>query len=142
MSGCEPTLKSKGAVVRRLEVLNGDLGRRRWPDEVKARIVAETCAPGAVVSAVARRHGLTPQQVFTWRRRARRGELALPMPDEPRFVAVVAAPMDRQAERTEASPAGDAGMIEITVDGVVVRVGAGVGGEQLTRVLRAVKAAG
>ncbi len=142
MSGFEPALKSKAAVVRRLEVLNGDLGRRRWPDEVKGRIVAETCAPGAVVSAVARRHGLTPQQVFTWRRRARRGGLALPVPDEPRFVPVVAAPTDREAERTDAPPAADAGMIEIVVDGAVVRVGAGVSGEQLTRVLRAVKAAG
>ena len=142
VSGFEPTLKSKGAVVRRLEVLTGDLGRRRWPDEVKARIVAETCAPGAVVSAVARRHGLTPQQVFTWRRRARRGELALPMPDEPRFVPVVPAPLDREAEHAEAPQAADRAVIEITVDDTVLRVGAGVSGEQLTRVLRAVKAAG
>ncbi|WP_091966414.1 transposase [Bradyrhizobium shewense] len=37
----------------------------------KARIVEETLVPGAVVSEIARRHGLTPQQVFTWRRQAR-----------------------------------------------------------------------
>jgi len=142
VSGFEPTLKSKGAVVRRLEVLSGDLGRRRWPDEVKARIVAETCVPGAVVSAVARRHGLTPQQVFTWRRRARGGELALPVPDEPRFVPVVATPVAETPREAEAPPGSDATMIEITVEGAVLRVGAGVSGEQLTRVLRAVKAAG
>jgi transposase len=34
----------------------------------KARIIEETLAPGAVVSDVARRHELSPQQLFTWRR--------------------------------------------------------------------------
>ena len=142
MSGFERTLKSKGVVVRRLEVLNGDLGRRRWPDEVKAKIVLESCAPGAVVSAVARRHGLTPQQVFTWRRRARRGELVLPVPDEPRFVPVAPTPVDETPREAEVPPAADTSVIEIMVEGTVLRVGAGVTGEQLTRVLRAVKAAG
>lgn len=109
-------------------MLNVDLGWRRWPDELKARIVAETWAPGAVVSAVARRHGLSPQQVFTWRR-VRRGELALPVPDESRFVPVVATPMDETPREAEAPPGSDATMIEITVDGAVLRVGAGVTGE-------------
>ena len=38
----------------------------------KARIIAETLEAGAVVSEVARRHGLRPQQLFTWRREARK----------------------------------------------------------------------
>jgi transposase len=59
----EPT-----AEVRRFEVINGALGRRRWSADARARILEETLVPGAVVSAVARRHGLTPQQLFTWRR--------------------------------------------------------------------------
>ena len=42
--------------------------RRRWSDEVKRRIVAESCAPGAVVSDVARRHGISPQQLSAWRK--------------------------------------------------------------------------
>ena len=42
-----------------------------WSADDKARIVEETLAPGEVVSAVARRHGLTPQQLFAWRRQAR-----------------------------------------------------------------------
>ena len=156
MSGFDPTLKSKTAVVRRLEVLSGDLGRRRWPDEVKARIVAESLVPGAVVSAVARRHGLTPQQVFTWRRRARRGDLGHPLPlaDEPRFVPVVPAPRPALVKlghageapadevQAEAPPTAETGTIEITVAGAVVRVGAHVTGEHLTRVLQAVKAVG
>src|ERR1700760_5166051 len=52
--------------------------RRRWSDEVKRQIVAESCAPGAVVSEVARRHGLSPQQLSTWRKAARDGEIVLP----------------------------------------------------------------
>ncbi len=42
--------------------------RRRWSDEDKRRIVAETFGPDASVSSVAKRHGLHPGQVFGWRR--------------------------------------------------------------------------
>jgi transposase len=47
-----------------LEIINGIGGRRRWSMDDKARIVEETLAPGAVVSEIAQRHGLTPQQLF------------------------------------------------------------------------------
>ncbi len=43
-------------------------GRRRWPEELKRRIVAETLEPGASVSAVARRHDVNANQLFKWRR--------------------------------------------------------------------------
>jgi len=43
--------------------------RRRWPEAVKRRIVAETRAPGASVSLVARRHDANVSQVHAWRRR-------------------------------------------------------------------------
>ena len=42
--------------------------RRRWSDEDKRRIVAETFEPNASVSSIAKRHGLHPGQVFDWRR--------------------------------------------------------------------------
>ena len=54
--------------VRRLEVFTGAGRRRRWSGEDKARIVAEIVASGDSVCAVARRHGLSPQQLFGWRR--------------------------------------------------------------------------
>jgi transposase len=75
---------------RRIEVYAGN-GRRRWPDEVKAQIVAESLVPGSVVTHVARRHGCRPQQVWDWRRMARRGELVLPMGDAPLLVPLVTA---------------------------------------------------
>jgi transposase len=75
---------------RRIEVYEGG-GRRRWPDELKAQIVAESLVPGAVVTHVARRHGCRPQQVWDWRRMARSGELVLPMGDTPLLVPLIAA---------------------------------------------------
>ena len=45
--------------------------RRRWSRDEKARMVEETLAPGAVVSEVARRHGVAQSLLFTWRRLAR-----------------------------------------------------------------------
>ena len=73
---------------QRIEVYAGG-GRRRWPDELKAKIVAESLAPGAVVTHVAQRHGCRPQQVWDWRRMAQSGELVLPMGDTPLLVPLV-----------------------------------------------------
>src|SRR5262245_58873315 len=57
--------------VRRLELITGTGRRRRWSSDDKVRIVVESLEPGAKVSEVARRHGLSPQQLFAWRRVAR-----------------------------------------------------------------------
>ena len=64
--------------VGRCEVVEARRSNRRWPDAVKARIVAETFQPGATVAAVARRHDMQPHHLSEWRSRARRGLLALP----------------------------------------------------------------
>jgi transposase len=56
--------------VRRIEVITGTGRRRRWSSDDKARIVVESLKPGANVSEVARRNGLSPQQLFAWRREA------------------------------------------------------------------------
>jgi transposase len=55
----------------RVEVLGGVERRRRWSRDDKMRIIEETLAPGAVVTEIARRHGISTSLVFTWRRRAR-----------------------------------------------------------------------
>ena len=74
--------------VRRMEVFTGVGRRRSWSSAEKAAIIAESYSPGETVCAIARRHGLTPQQLFTWRRLARR--LALLPP--PMFVPAVVEP--------------------------------------------------
>ena len=71
--------------VRRIEVFTGAGRRRSWSAAEKAAIVAESYGAGETVCAVARRHGLTPQQLFAWRRLARRSALAPP----PMFVPAV-----------------------------------------------------
>lgn len=53
--------------MRRLEVFTGAGRRRKWSDADKARTVAEIVASGDSVCSVARRHGLSPQQLFGWR---------------------------------------------------------------------------
>jgi transposase-like protein len=59
--------------VRRIEVITETGRRRQFSADDKARFVEETLVPGAVISEVARRHGLSPQQLFTWRRQMRQG---------------------------------------------------------------------
>jgi transposase len=62
--------------IERVEVITSVERRRRWPAEEKARIVQETYAPGLSVSQVARRHGISPNQLFTWRRLYAEGALS------------------------------------------------------------------
>ena len=73
MSRLDHTLDPNAATGRRVEVITGGGGRRRrWLDGEKSRAVEASLEPGAVVSEVARQYGATPQQLFTWRREARR----------------------------------------------------------------------
>jgi len=116
-------------------VITGALGRRRWSAEAKARIVAESLGPGVVISEVARRHDLRPQQLFAWRHQARQGRLVLPA-EALSFVPVVAAAADAPPV---ASPAAPAGLIEVVLGDAVVRVPPDADGKLLAKVLRAVK---
>jgi transposase len=59
---------SASSRAERLDVIETAGGKRRWTPEARARIIAESLEPGANVSAVARRHGMFPQQLYTWRR--------------------------------------------------------------------------
>jgi len=119
----------------RIDIRVGVGRRRRWSAEDKGRIVAESYAPGAVVSEVARRYEITPQHLFAWRKSARDGRLALPAEEAVRFVPVVvaAAEMAIGAKSTAAS-------VTIEIAGVVVRAERGVDAGWLAEVLRAVKA--
>ena len=119
----------------KIEVL-GTERRRRWSLQDKLQIVEETLQPGVTVSEVARRHGLAPSVVFTWRRLAREGRLgdAGPafMPVEITAVPLQAAPMVSSSRRT--------GLIEIVVGrGRRIRVDRDVDAEALRRVLQVVE---
>jgi len=139
VSGLDLTLEPEAVAVRRLEVITGEVGRRRWSPEAKARILAEAAEPGAVVSAVARRHGLRPQQVFAWRREARRGELVLPGDGHPMFAAVVAAP----EPETRPDDTGAIGAeVVVEMGKVRLRIGPEVTPSRLAALVAALRAAG
>ncbi len=53
--------------MARFEVITGPERRRRWSDEQKRAIVAESFAPGAVVTEVARRADIGTGQIYRWR---------------------------------------------------------------------------
>jgi transposase len=121
----------------RLEVLEGPTGRRRWPDEVKARIVAETFAPGARVADVARRHGLRPQHLSTWRRLARQGKIVLPADDGPVF-----APLMLEEGVSAAAPREQRdGAIELEVGDVMVRLPVDSAADRIASIAAALRAA-
>jgi len=120
----------------RVEVLGGVERRRRWSRDDKMRIIEETLAPGAVVTEIARRHGIATSLVFTWRRRAR---LATVASAGPRLVPVqVAATESVQSIQAPAAiPARKRrGVIEIELgDGKRVSVDENVDADALGRVL-------
>ena len=88
----------------RVEVLGGPERRRRWRFEDKARLVAQTFEPGVSVCTVARRHGIAPGLLFTWRRQAREGRLGGSQ-SAPLFVPVATVPEPTLSVPALASPA-------------------------------------
>jgi transposase len=126
--------------VRRLEVFTGAGRRRAWSPDEKAAIVAESYVEGDTVCAVARRHGLTPQQLFAWRRLARRSVAEAAAMFVPAVVEarpeppVVAKPPLRARRRSHSNG------IELEIGGVEVRVGADASPRAITAVIRALKA--
>ena len=132
--------------ARRLEVFTGAGRRRSFSDEDKARIVAEIVTSGDSVSGVARRHGLSPQQLFGWRRQMRESQVGLSEADGLQFVPAVvdvassASPVRRQRKAPPCKAEPGAGTIEVEIDGVTVRVGRGADVKTVRAVLSALKA--
>jgi len=122
------TTSTEADGFRRLEVITGVGRRRRWSEEDKARIVAESLDPAKTSSAVARRYGLHASQLFVWRQ-----QFAAPAAREaPGFVPVV-------VTEGAAAPAEMTGRMEIALGPAVVRVGADVDAAALRRVLEVVR---
>ncbi len=138
---------------------------KRWPVELKRRIVEETFVPGASVSIVARRHNANANQVFEWRNKYRQGTLvnkraakkaasshdlipvgvigrgaAMPLLPDMRESSVLHQTSPRTTRRKETAPPKPSGVIEITLrDGTKLRVDAGIDEYALRRVLAAVR---
>lgn len=128
--------------IRRLELFTGVGRRRTWSDEEKAAIVAESDGPGTSISAVARRHGLSASQLFTWRRLVRqagRHDGERPM----QFVPAVMSVGPQEPTSAEMSPelrercGGHS--IEVEIAGATVRIAQGASAVQIAAVIWALK---
>jgi transposase len=134
MSGLRSNYTTAPDAFRRVEVISGVVRRRRWPRSEKARIVAESYAPGTSATAVAVRHGLHRNQIFAWRRQLRT-RAALIDRAMPKFVPVTLA----SPAETGATATGGSSGIEVIAAGVTIRLGAGFDGGDLRRVLQIVR---
>ena len=123
-----------------LEVLSvGGSGRqnRSWPEDVKARIVAETLVPGATVNDVARRYGLPANRISSWRTLARKGRLVLPAPEDPiEFAALMLGPADDVQRSVGPAVTGP----EIAFGAIVIRLEVGASAERIASIAHALAA--
>ena len=118
----------------RVEVIGGVERRRRWSRAEKAQITGESFMPGASVSDVARRHGVSLGLLHHWRRatRQRSGDIAQS------FVPIVPA---EESSHAAAEPRISGGVIEIELCGASIRLHGPVDGSMLRTVLAAVRRA-
>jgi len=136
------TTGRKSARNGRVEILVRADRRRSWTREQKREIVAESLGPELTPADVARKHGISTGQLYTWRRQMVSLQGAVSTKPMPRFAAVeLSAPPPTPDPTTMASPssappARSNGLIEIVLPGgVLVRVDAHVDGRALRRVL-------
>ncbi len=121
----------------RIAVIQRTRGYRKWPEEVKARIVAESFRDGARVVDVARRHGVLAHQLSNWRRQARQGLLALP---EDAVEGLEAAFVPLAVEPEVITGANDlSGVVIIEIGDVVLRVPGDVPAERAAALVRALR---
>jgi transposase len=138
------------------EVLVGPERRRRWSEDEKARVIEESLRPGAQVTDIARRHGVSRALLYSWRRAARCAPISPVAPPAPDFVPVllsapeepqsatatteIAAP-DRASRRTPKRRTDGGGEIEVVLPGGArLTLRGRVEGTALRAVLAALKA--
>jgi transposase len=134
MAGLHSNYTTELDTFRRIEVISGVARRRRWPRSEKARIVAESYAPGASATAVAVRHGLHRNQIFAWRRQLRNRAALLDGAMAPFVPVALASPAE-----TGAASAGGSSRIEVAAAGLTIRIGTGFDAGDLRRVLQIVR---
>ena len=116
-----------------VELLAAPAAKRRWSDDAKGRMVAETLVPGVTVNEVARRHGLKANHLSSWRTLARKGKLVVPEVAGAEFAAPVASPLAVAAAATTVS-------IDLIVGTVTVRLNAATPAARVAELAMALRA--
>ncbi|MEX5515509.1 transposase [Pseudophaeobacter sp. 1A09344] len=109
-------------------------GKRNWPPELKARIVAETLIEGETVNAVAKRYELIPSTVSDWRRMARQGKLVLPNLDGMGFVPVE---IEAPAPVAQPLPTPFSSTLDVIKGDVTVRLDAATPAARIAEIAKA-----
>jgi len=140
MDSAELNAKSEPKTIQRIEVLTGPERRRQWSAEDKERIVTESFSGVDKVSRIARRHGLSPQQLFTWRREARQSGVRTGFAS----VALTATNVG-EAERAALPAKAKKKMapevtVEIEMGSITVRIRSGAESATVAAIVRALKA--
>jgi transposase len=139
ITGFTPSTKAD-EMVQRFEVFTGAGRRREWGDEEKRQIVAESYSGEMSVSAVARRHGLSPGQLFTWRRQSRNPSDQTSAPMFVPAVMDIPAKMPLRRRKTISKSTPPAAAIELEIDGALLRIAPGTDAATIAAVIQALKA--
>ena len=119
--------------VSRLAVLAEPAAQRRWPEAMKGRIIPESWVPGVSVRSVAKRYGLKPGHLSSWRGLARAGGLVvLDFAGAGFATVVVADPLP--------PPPVTLDRIELVVGGITLRPDAAPPPSRITEIVRALNA--
>ena len=111
-----------------VELLAAPAAKRRWSDEAKGRMVAETLVPGVTVNEVARRHGVKANHLSSWRTLARKGKLVVPEVAGAEFAAPVASTAEAKAS------------IDLIIGTVTVRLNAATPAARVAELAMALRA--
>jgi len=137
------TTSRKSARSPRMELITRGERRRRWTPEQKREIVAESYGPELTPTEVARKHGISSGQLYTWRHELLGLQAPVVSRAMPRFAEVaLTAPLPPASSPPASAPQASrtAGRIEIVLPGnIIVRVDADVDGAALGRVLDVVR---
>ena len=123
--------ESRIEAVGFVELLAAPTAKRRWSDEAKGRIVAETLVAGVSVNEVARRHSLKANHLSAWRTLARKGKLVVPEIAGAEFAAPVAAPEQAEAPVTTS--------IDLIIGPVMLRLDAATSAARVAELVMALQ---
>jgi len=122
-----------------VEVLAGPTGRRKWPDSVKGRLVAESMVPGVSVREVAERNDIKPNRLSSWRGLAKRGVLVVPDLAGADFASVVLNDTDTVPAIPTAPPCLNS--IELETGGVTLRLDVNTAVSRIAELVSALRSA-